>query len=323
MRTAEKILVVGGAGYIGSCLIPLLLKDGYEVRVFDNFLFGDAGLAPVAQSPQLEIIEGDICDVRALNSAMRGSDAVILLAALVGHRAKDGQWTDMRNTNLLASNVVLDSALEHGVHRFIFASTNSVYGLQAGVMYETSIPEPVSLYSRLKLRLEERIIRKRQRDFHPTALRIATCNGFAPRMRFDLLANSLLRDAVCRKQIVISNVDQWRAQIHVEDAARAFLACIKAHTSLISGEIFNVGASDQNVQISQVLQIIKELVPDCDIQEVNDEPELIDYRLSCAKLERVLEFKPQWTLQGSLEQMYDKLKEGYFGDPYSLRYANT
>ena len=323
MRATQRVLVVGGAGYLGSALVPLLLENGYEVRVFDNFLFGADGLKEVAEHENLRIIEGDLCDVRAISSAINGCDAVILLAALVGHRARDGQWTDMRNTNLLGSNVVLDAAIEYGVDRFLFASTNSVYGLQAGVMYETSLPEPVSLYSRLKLRLEERIMRRKRGDFHPTSLRIATCHGYAPRMRFDLLANSLLRDATCRGKITIANPDQWRAQIHIEDAARAFISCLQSHTSLISGEIFNVGASDQNLQTSQILQIIKQLVPECEIEEVHAEPELIDYRLSCSKIERVLEFKPQRSMHESLTEMHALLSKEAFGDPYSLRYANT
>lgn len=322
MTESDIITVIGGGGYIGSCLVPHLLEEGFRVRVVDNFMFGRSGIEHL-RSDRLSIIEADICDTRALAYSVHGARAVVLLAALVGHRVADGQWTDIRNTNFLASSVVLDAAIEHGVERFLFASTNSVYGVQAGVMYETSIPEPVSLYSRLKLRMEERVIKAKQRGFHPSALRIATCHGYAPRMRFDLVANTLMRDAVCRKEIILESGEQWRAQIHVDDAARAFLACLKAHPNMISGETFNVGASDQNLQINQLANIVKLLVPDTRITVLEVEPDLIDYRLSCSKIEKVLDFSPRWSLEQSLEQLRDYLLEERFGDPYSLRFVNT
>ncbi len=322
MTDGDTVLVFGGAGYIGSCLVPHLLNEGYYVRVFDNFMFGSAGLSHL-NSDRLEIIEADICDTRAVAAATEGANAVILLAALVGHRVADSHWVDTRNTNFLASTVVLDAAVEHGAERFIFASTNSVYGIQAGVMYETSIPEPVSLYSRLKLRMEERVIRTKRTGFHPSALRLATCHGFSPRMRFDLVANTMIRDAVCQKEITVESGEQWRAQIHVDDAARSFLACLKAHPNLVSGEIFNVGASDQNIQINQLANLVKTLVPDTKINILEMEPDLVDYRLSCSKIEKILDFKPVWSLEQSMQHLRDLLNENRFDDPYSLKYLNT
>ncbi len=316
------VTVFGGAGYIGSVLTRLLLADGYRVRVVDNFLFGSQGLEGL-DSPLLEIIEGDITDSRVVSESVEGADTVLLLAAIVGHRIADIAGLDPRTVNLLASSVVLDAAVEHGATRFIFASTNSVYGVQSGVMYETTIPEPVSLYSRLKLRMEERVLNTKKRYFHPLALRIATCHGYSPRMRFDLVANSLMRDAVCKKKIEIESGEQWRALIHVEDCARALLLCIKAHVNLISGEIFNVGAREENVQINQLANIVKTLVPDCQVIFHEGEPDLVDYHLSCSRIEKILDFVPKWTLEKSLEQLRDILMSGRMGDPFSLRYQNT
>jgi len=319
---APLVTVFGGAGYIGTPLSRLLLLEGYRVRIFDNFSFGQDGLQNLP-SKNLEIIEGDLLDAQAVSAATSGADTVVLLAAVVGHRIADIQTSNTRTVNLLASSLVLDAAVEHGVERFLFASTNSVYGVQSGVMYETTIPEPVSLYSRLKLRMEERVMAAKKRAFHPTALRIATCHGYSPRMRFDLVANGLLRDAVCRKLVTITSGEQCRALIHVEDTARAFLACIKAHHNLISGEIFNVGAGSQNVQINHLANIVKTLVPDTDIEFVPGDPDLVDYHLSCSKIEKILDFAPRWTIETSLEQLRDLLLAGHFGDAYNLRYQNT
>lgn len=316
------VTVFGGAGYIGAVLTRLLLADGFRVRVFDNFAFGRTGLDGL-HSPLLEVIEGDIADVRAVSYAVGGSETVVLLAAIVGHRIADMSGIDPRTVNLLASSAILDASVEHGVTRFIFASTNSVYGVQSGVMYETTIPEPVSLYSRLKLRMEERVINAKRRGFHPTALRIATCHGYSPRMRFDLVANSLMRDAVFHKKIEIESGEQYRSLIHVEDTARAFVHCIKAHVNLISGEIFNVGARDQNVQINNLANIVKNLVPDCTIMFHEGDPDLVDYHLSCSRIEKILDFAPKWSIEKSMEQLRDILMSGRIDDPFSLKYQNT
>jgi nucleoside-diphosphate-sugar epimerase len=316
------VVVFGGAGYIGSVLVPLLLEADYRVRVVDNFLFGPFGLRGL-QSDKLEIVEADICDTRAVSSAMRDADSVVLLAAIVGHRVEDGDWNYTRSVNFLASTVVLDAAIEHGVSRFIFASTNSVYGVQSGIMYETGIPEPVSLYSRLKLRMEERIINARTRHFHPVSLRIATCHGLAPRMRFDIVLNSMMRDAFFKKEIHVKSSEETRALIHVNDAAQAFLSALSAHPNMISGEIFNVGNSEQDIQIGQLANMIKQQLPETKVHHLNNEPDLVSYKLSCSKIEKLLNFKATLSIEQSIEEILSAFKEGFFEEPYSFRYQNT
>jgi len=318
----ELIVVIGGAGYIGSSLVRQLLAEGYRVRVFDNFSYGYDGIANL-KHPSIEIIEGDICDTYAVSSATANADTVILLAAIVGHRIEDIVHSELREINFLASSVVLDAAIEHGAHRFLFASTDSVYGIQSGVLYETGTPEPLSTYSRLKLRMEERVIGARRKKLHPTALRIATCYGFSPRMRFDLVANSLIRDAVCKKEIHVESGEQWRALAHVDDVARAFVCCLKAHVNLVSGEIFNVGSHNQNLQINQLVNMVKTLVPETKIIFHEGEADLVDYHLSCSKIEKILDFSPRWTIEKSMAQLQAMLVEGAFGDPYCLKYQNT
>jgi nucleoside-diphosphate-sugar epimerase len=326
MAERDLVVIFGGAGYIGSHLTRLLLEQDYAVRVYDNFLYGRQGLDLLNDHPKranLEIIEDDICNTRAVYSSTKDAYAVVLLAALIGHRVRDTKWKDLRTVNLLANSVVLDAAIEHGAERFVFASTNSVYGIQEGVMYETTIPQPSSLYARLKLRMEERVIRAKRSNFHPTSLRIATCHGYSPRMRFDLIANLLIRDAFCKQKITIENGEQWRAQIHVEDAARAFVSCLKAHSNLISGEIFNVGAASQNLQINQIANAIRTIIPELDVEILETEPDLVDYRLSCSKIEKLLDFQTAWSIENSLTEIRDKLAGDYFLDPYSMQFSNS
>jgi len=316
------VVVFGGAGYIGSTLVPLLLENDFRVRVVDNFLFGRYGLQGI-KSENLEITQADICDTRAVSCAMRGADSVILLSAMVGHRIKDSNSTYTRSVNFLASTVVLDAALEHGISRFIFASTNSVYGVQSGTMYETGIPSPVSLYSRLKLRMEERVLNSRTRYFHPTALRIATCHGISPRMRFDIVLNGMMRDAYFNKEIFVKSSGEMRALVHVKDAARAFLHCLTAHTNMMSSEVFNVGNPEQDVQIGNLANQVKLKIPETKVHHLDEDANLTSYRLSCAKMEKMLDFKAEISIEDSIEEIYNAFENSYFEQPFNLRYQNT
>lgn len=315
------ITIFGGAGYIGSILTKQLLAEGYRVRVFDNFLFGDDGVKNIA-SPLLEIYEADINNVHEVSNAIEGSEAVILLTAVIGHRFTNLERSDIRSINLLASSVVLDACLEHGVSRLIFASGNSVYGKQSGLIYETTIPEPSSLAARLKLRMEERIMKAKNRFFHPTSMRIGTCYGFSERMRFDLVCNAFVRDALLKKELTVFGGEQTRALVHVEDVARAFVLCIKAHVNLVGGQVFNLGAKEQIFQIHTLANIVKSIIPDCKINIVPAEADLIDYRLNYSRIEKILDFVPKWTIEDGIKQVRDLLSNGYFNDPYSFKYIS-
>lgn len=318
----QVITVIGGAGYIGSVLTKQLLDNNYRVRVFDNFQYGHQGLSNI-RSKNLEILEGDICNITAISSAIAGSETVILLAAIVGRRVEEVAPPIMRDVNLLASSVVLDAAIEHGVSRFLFASTDSVYGVQSGIMYETGTPDPVSLYSRLKLRMEEQTIRSKRRSFHPTALRIATCYGYSPRMRFDLLANGLIRDAVCKQRISIGAAEQCRSLVDVQDVARAFLSCLRSHVSLVSGQVFNVGSSEQTYQLGQLVTLVKKLVPQVEVDFRGESPDLVDYHISSSKLEKMCDFVPTASVESSMAELRDILKSGAIADPYAPQFSNT
>ncbi len=324
MNSNENVVVFGGAGYIGCPLVEMLLEDNYNVKIFDNFCFGRESINSFKDHPNLSIIDASICDCNEVSAAVKGADAVILLAATVGHRIREVPASTMRTVNFLASTVVLDASIEHGVPRFIFASTNSVYGSEPGLFYETTIPSPVSLYARLKLRMEERVISEKKKGvFHPTALRIGTCHGYSERMRFDLVVNSLVREAVCKGKVSISSGEQMRAFIHVRDAAKAFITCLKAHENSISGEVFNVSANDQNLQINQLANTLKSILPETEVEILAGEPDLTSFRLSCKKIEKLLDFKCTWSMEDSMKEMIDAFKKNLYKDPYSLRYQNS
>ena len=315
------IVVFGGGGYIGCWVTEKLLTAGYRVRVFDKFLFGREGVDTI-RHPNLEVVAGDMCDVNAVYHAVGGADSVVLLAALIGKRFIDLSTAPYREVNFIASSVVLDSAAEHGVERFIYASTDAVYGELNGLVYETAVPEPMTLYARLKLRFEERLLKAKKRTFHPTILRIANCYGYSPRMRFDLVPNALVCDAVYKNQVVIQAPDTMRSYIHVRDVARAIVATVNAHVNLVSGEIFNVAGGDQNLTLKEVANIVKGVWPSVEVELLGGEEDLVDYRLSSKKLEKLLDFSCKWTMKQGLEDLRNLLLEGKCGDPYQSRFVN-
>lgn len=321
MREKKLVTIFGGAGCIGSHLVRQLLNEDYAIRVLDNMLYGDAGISSISH-PDLEVITADISDVKAVSEAILGSDAVILLAAIIGRRFQDVKRKTTRDINLLASSVIVDAAIEHGVSRFLFASSDGVYGRQSGLIYETTIPEPVSLHTRLKLRMEERVLNSKQRNFHPTVLRIGSGYGYSERLRLDLAPNLILRDAILKGEVILRCSTECRAFIHVEDAASAFTTCLGAHENLISGEIFNVGCPEKSISLQKVASVVTQIVPNASITFADEEPNLPDYHLSSSKIEKLLDFHPKRKLLDGLEEVAEVLRSGALQNPYSIRYSN-
>ena len=319
----QLVTVFGGGGYIGSLLTRLLLDQGYGVRVFDNFLFGDDGVKDLKHS-NLEIINGDVGNVYQVTSALKNTNIVIFLSELSGKRFEHQTKNDslFRDSNYIAPSMVLYASKEYGAERFIYASSDCVYGGMTGLVYETAIPEPVSLYARLKLRMEESVIRAKSRIFHPTILRIANCFGYSPRMRFDLLPNTVLRDAIYRKQVSIDSENTCRAFVHVDDVSRAIATCVRAHVNLVSGEIFNVGANNQNLTRRMVVNAVKKIHNDFEVKIIKQQPDLYDYKLSCKKIEKLLDFTPTWTIEEGLADLKQHLTSGDIKDPYNDKYHN-
>ncbi len=318
----KSVLLLGGAGYLGSVLTRSLLELGYKVKIFDNFLFGTSGLDQLSH-PNLNIVKADLCDIKALSKACEQVDVIVLLAAIVGRRLDDVQRATMRDINLLASSVAVDAAIEHGVERFIFASSDSVYGTTRGLVYETAVPEPRTLYSRLKLRMEERIVNAKRRDFHPTILRIGSCYGYSPRMRFDLPVNKIVRDAVLNKKISLPSGDEQRAFIHVADACQAISRCLAGHLNMVSGEVFNVCAAGQNYSMQDIANQVASLVPEVKINFGENSPGVEDYKLSDSKLQKLLDFSPKWNLKQGIEELLQAIEDGKFPDPWSLQFNNN
>ena len=305
----RNVLVLGGAGYLGSVLVPMLLKQGYRVRVLDSFLFGRESLATVEGHPDCTLIEGDVRDIQAVVEAMKGCDAVIHLAAIVGDPACEENRTLAIEVNRAATRMLIDVARGHGIARFVFASTCSVYGASDFLVDEQTRPEPLSVYAQTKVDSESLLLEARTAQFHPTILRLGTLFGGSPRMRLDLVVNLLTARAARTGKIVIFNRDQWRPFLHVYDAARAFATMIVAPCEVVSGEIFNIGCYNSNHRLAELADKISRIVPTVDVEHVENEDRR-NYRAAFDKVHSRIGFVCHRSLEEGIREIYDAVHDG-------------
>ena len=303
-----RVLVTGGAGYVGSSLVPLLLERGFSVRVLDSFLFGESSLESVRGNSRCELVRGDVRDVQAVARAMQTCDAVVHLAAVVGDSACDENRRLAAEVNRASTRTIAELARGFGVKRFVFASSCSVYGASDLVLVETSALNPLSLYARTKVDSEAALLASKTRDFAPTVLRLGTLFGLSPRMRFDLVVNLFVKRAASEGRITVFNAEQWRPFVHVHDAARAIVACLRAAPGKISGEIFNVGSSGLNLQIRDVGEAIRRTIPGTEIERIENNADRRNYRVSFKKIQAALRFECGHTLESGIAEIFAAIR---------------
>jgi nucleoside-diphosphate-sugar epimerase len=319
----NKVLVIGGAGYIGSALVEKLLNLGMQVSVLDAMHFGEETLSRVAGHPNLTLIREDFRHIEALTRAVSGVGSVIHLGGLVGDPAcaVDSELTV--DVNVTATKVIGEIAKARGVRRFIFASSCSVYGASDEIVNERSCFNPQSLYARSKVASEAVLGTLNSREFTVTCLRFATIYGISGRTRFDLVVNLLSAKAVRDRKITVYGADQWRPFVHVEDVARAVTMALQAPSQLVSGEAFNVGSDIQNYTLGEVAELIRAQVPDAEILSDDSFVDKRNYRVSFAKIRETLGFVPGWTIERGISQVVAIVRSNQVGD-YSLpTYSNV
>src|SRR5499426_3731232 len=320
---ARKVLVVGGAGYIGSALLPMLLEKGYHVRLLDLFLYGAEPIRDFLHHPGLEIMRADFRQVDKVVEATKNMDAVIHLGAIVGDPACALNEDLTIEVNLMATRMIAEVAKGSGVSRFIFASTCSVYGACDEVLDEHSELNPVSLYARSKIASERVLLNLSDSKFAPTVLRFGTIYGLSGRTRFDLVINLLTAKALVEGQITIRGGDQWRPFVHVHDAALAVFKTLEAPFPLVKHETFNVGSNEQNYTIYQVGKIINQFVPAAQIVDQGADADRRNYRVNFNKIRDILGFAPTWAVEEGVAQVIEAIKSGKIKDYRDPRYSNV
>lgn len=322
-KKTNKVLVIGGAGYIGSALLPKLLDRGFQVRLLDLFLFGKEPIAKVIGHPNLEIVQADFRHVDKLVEVMRGVDQVVHLGAIVGDPACSLDQELTVEVNLMATRMIAEVAKGSGIQRFCFASTCSVYGACDGLLEERSEVNPISLYAQSKLASEKILLQLADESFSPVVLRFGTVYGLSGRTRFDLVINLLTAKAVVDRKITLFGAGQWRPFLHVDDAALAVLKAVEAPIDLIHGEIFNVGSFEQNYRLGEAAQVIQSVLPEAEIVDMGADTDFRNYRVDFTKISRMLGFAPKWSLEDGVRQVVTALKSDQVRDYRNPMYSNV
>jgi nucleoside-diphosphate-sugar epimerase len=319
----EKVLVIGGAGYIGSALLPKLLEAGYRVRLLDLLLYGTEPIKDWLNHPHLEILHADFRQVEKVVQAMHDMDAVIHLGGLVGDSACALDEELTLEINLMATRMIAEVAKGSGIGHFIFASTCSVYGASDQMMEERSELNPVSLYARSKIACEKVLLKMADEHFAPVILRFSTIYGLSGRTRFDLVVNLLTAKAVVDHEITIFGGDQWRPFLHVSDAAQAIALVLKSPLQVVRNQIFNVGSNDQNFTIRQIGEMIQGFVPTAKIVTMDENADKRNYWVNFNKAEKILGFKPEWHVEQGVQQVIEAINSGRIGDYHDAKYSNV
>jgi nucleoside-diphosphate-sugar epimerase len=317
----SRVLVLGGAGYLGSVLVGQLLAAGWRVRVLDSFMFGEQSLDQVRSHANCELVRGDVRDIGVVARCMKGCGAVIHLAAIVGDSACEENEQLAAEVNRAATRMLTEVALDCGVRRFLFASSCSVYGASESFADERGAVNPLSMYAEMKVESERILLGARSARFAPTILRLSTLFGLSPRMRFDLVVNLFVARAVSLGSITISNGAQWRPLMHVGDAARAFMAVLDASTEKVSGEVFNAGSTGLNLRIEELGRAVADEIPGIVIQTVASEDRR-NYRVAFNKIRERLRFNCRRTVEYGIQEIYRAIRAGLIRDFTTANFNN-
>lgn len=319
-----KILVPGGAGYVGSRLIPTLLDSGHEVTVFDLYLYGRDIFEELRGNPRLTEIQGDIRDIPLLKKALVGCDAVIHLACISNDPSFELNPSLGKSINLDCFEPFVIEAQKAGVKRFIYASSSSVYGVkeESNVTEEMSL-EPLTDYSRFKAACEEILLKHGTDEFVCTVLRPATVCGYAPRQRLDVVVNILTNLAFHTGKVKVMGGEQMRPNIHVEDMVRCYLHVLEQPADKVKNKIYNAGY--HNHTVNNLGQIVKDVVGkkrpiELEVIPSNDNR---SYHISSAKIEKELGFRSLYTIEDAVQGLVDAFEMGKLPDAMSDdRYYN-
>ena len=317
-----RILVTGGAGYIGCRLVPLLLDAGHAVRLFDRFCFGEEPIA--AFQERCEVVRGDIRRQQEVPDLLNGIDAVVHLAGLVNDPSCLINAEMAHDVNVDSTRELAHRASGHGVKRFVLVSTLGVYGQGVfDVLDEASSTNPVSVYAGTMLEAEQALLETRGGDFEPVVARIGSLFGWSPRMRFDLGLNHMV--ATARKEGFVNiygGGEQWRSFLHVLDACEAIRTLLEAPAEKASGEIFNIGSEAGNRRIGELAEHVAKSLGDLPVKRAPGDADMRTFRATYAKAEKVLGIRCERTIDDGITEIRDGLTS-LDGDPFDDRFLNA
>jgi len=310
----RQVLVTGGAGYVGSVLVPKLLAAGYQVKVLDLYMYGRHVLDDVKDHAGLVEIVGDIRDRQLLDREMRGCDAVIHLACISNDPSFELNPGLGRSINYDAFLNLVAVAKQHGIKRFVYASSSSVYGVkQEEVVHEDLSLEPLTDYSKYKALCEDVLASEREPGFCTLVLRPATVCGYSPRLRLDLTVNILTAHAVHNGKITVFGGRQQRPNIHIEDVTDLYVKSLQWDESLIDGKVYNAGY--ENHKVAEIAEMVREIVgSNVEIVTTSTDDER-SYRISSERLRAETGFTPSHTIEDAVQDLCNAFAAGRVVDP--------
>lgn len=314
-KKTQTVLVTGGAGYVGSALIPSLLQKGYEVIVYDLYLYGDV-FSSFKNNPHLIEVKADIRDKKKVLEATKNVDILLHLACISNDPSYELNPTLGKSINYDAFFNLTEAARTNNIKRFVYASTSSVYGVKNEKdVRETSSCEPLTDYSKYKLECEKLLLDfgEKNPEIEHVIVRPATVCGYAPRLRLDLVVNILTINALINKKIKIFGGEQLRPNINIKDVVRMYELLLSAPGDKLNGDIFNAGF--QNRTVEELALIIKEVIDDDSIFfETVPTDDIRSYHINSDKIRTVLGFKPEFTIEDGVQSLVDAYEKGLIID---------
>jgi nucleoside-diphosphate-sugar epimerase len=311
----KTVLITGGAGYVGSALVPDLLHEGYRVIVYDLYLYGDV-FSHLKNNPNLIQVKADIRDKKKILDTTKNVDTIIHLACISNDPSYELNPALGKSINYDAFFNLTEAARTNNIRRFMYASTSSVYGVKEEKdVRETSSCEPLTDYSKYKLECEKILLDfgEKNHDIEHVIVRPATVCGYAPRLRLDLVVNILTINALINKKIKIFGGKQLRPNINMKDVVRMYELLLSSPSDKINGDIFNAGY--QNRTVEELATIIKKVIDDDSITfESIPTDDIRSYHINSDKIRKVLGFKPKYTIEDGVQSLVDAYKKGFIID---------
>jgi len=308
-----KVLVTGNNGYIGTVMVPMLQSKGFEVTGLDSDLFEGSifffflNTGKIADIPYLR---KDLRDIEIAD--LKNIDAIVHLCALSNDPLGNFNPGITYEISHKGSVRLAELAKKAGVQKYVFSSSCSVYGSSPEILNEESEVNPLTAYAVSKVRAEKDISKLADSEFCPTFLRSSTAYGLSPMQRFDLVVNNFVAWSYTKGKVLLKSTgNAWRPFVHIEDISRAFISVLNASPDLVNDQIFNVGQNKENYQIRKVAEIVKEIVPNSELEFAEGaEPDSRSYHVKFDKIKETLtEFKPKWDVPSGAKQLYEAYKK--------------